>query len=151
MKSKLLLASFSLVCLCVSCSPPVRNLTEEQIRRVDNYQELMWVLGTVADPCFKLAKTVTPEAVTDAHFAEFTDMGRRVHVTAQRLPEFSKQKLPELARRQRFDGLTQNLASDSERLEKVAAARQAPKTLQLALQVLDACKACHQEFRRNWK
>ena len=138
MKSKLMLASFSL-CLCLACSTPKRDLTVQQIRQVDNRPELMWVLATVADSRFKLAKSLQPETVSDAHFAEFTDMGRRIYATAQRLPEFSKGK--------RFDEFALQLASDSQKLEQTASAHQAPETLRIALQILNTCKSCHHEFR----
>lgn len=43
----------------------------------------------IADSRFKLARSSSPEEVTDGHRAEYLDMATRLAVCAQRLPRFA--------------------------------------------------------------
>lgn len=128
-----------LTALLAACSPPERDYEEERILQVKDLEELMYVQATVADRRFRLARRVDPQKMTAAQFAEFEDMGRRLHASAQVLPKFSKGP--------GFDAYTKQLDARSRELERAAKARDGKAVVDLAGQVKQVCAACHDEFR----
>jgi cytochrome c556 len=132
-------ACTALIALVGACSPPQRDYEEEQILQVKDLEELMYVQATVADRRFRLARRVDPQAMTQAQFAEFEDMGHRLGVTARVLPKFSKGP--------GFDAYVEQLAARSRELERAAKARDGKAVVDLAGQVKQVCAACHDEFR----
>lgn len=136
MKHICIIGIFLLLC---SCSPPERNLTVRQIRALDNFTELMWTMATVADSRFALAKELEEGQMTDAQFAEFIDMGKRLQVAAQRLADFSKGA--------EFDEIGSMLATNAGNIQKMAKAKNASQTIELANRILNNCKSCHKQYR----
>jgi len=123
----------------LSCTPPKRDYTVAQIQSVNDFAELMWVMATVADPRFGIAKSTKPEELAPELFDQFTDMGQRIHATAQRLPAFSKGK--------EYDEIVQRLSQKAQELESFSKEKKAKETLDSTLGILDQCKACHKKYR----
>ena len=74
----------------VACSAPQRDYDADKIAAVKDLDELMHVQATVADPRFKMAKKLSGKELSGNDFEAFIDMGRRLQLTAKRLPEFSR-------------------------------------------------------------
>ena len=126
--TKLLVAA----AIVAACAAPKRDFNADQIKAIDKFEELMWVHATVADPRFKLVGKVDPNAMTDAEFAEFQDMGHRLQLTAKRIPEFTKGKS--------FDRFGKELGDYARELEQAAIARKGPATAKLVVDIKMTCK-----------
>jgi len=129
----------AVACVVTACAAPKRDYDAEQIRNITEFEELMWVQATVADPRFALLKKLDPNTMTKEQFAEFEDMGRRLQLTAARIPDFSKGKS--------FDRFAQELQGHAKDLEAAAKAGNGPATAKQAINVKTNCKACHDRYR----
>jgi len=122
-----------------ACAAPERDMAADEIAALDDFEELMWVKATVADPRFDLAEELEGATLEDDQWAEFADMGRRLQLTSAKGIEFGKGA--------GFDAYFEQLAEQAAALETAAADRDAQRTLSLALGIKDTCKACHREYR----
>lgn len=129
----------ALVSLLVSCSPPRRDYPSQKIAQVRDFDELMWVLATVADPRFERATSLLNQAPDSAAVAEFLDMGRRVAAAGRRLPEFSQGP--------GFDSFAVQLVARAVEVERQAATAPGPGLPDLVLRVKDSCRDCHRAYR----
>jgi len=127
-----------LIVSILACSAPKRGYSVDQIAAVEDLEELMYVQATVADPRFRLAKGLEADAVTDAQFAEFADMGKRLGATTKVLPRFSMGK--------GFKKYAQRMAEQSAELERLALAKDG-KAAAVALGIKKTCAACHDDYR----
>ena len=123
------------------CSPPVRDLDQQQVRELADFDEVMWFLATIADPGFSVAKSADPSKLSEADFARFADMGRRVPWGAQRLVE------PAFSRGPEFDGFAADLRKKAEALLTAAEGRRGQDSTEAALSMKATCKGCHDKFR----
>jgi hypothetical protein len=122
-----------------ACSAPVRDLDAEAIESLTDLDELMDVNATVADPRFKLAKSLADRTPTESEWAEFIDMGTRLQVTARHAKRFSMGE--------GFDGFLRQLEGQAKSLEDAARARDKRATVDLAAAIKGTCKACHDEYK----
>ncbi len=115
---------------------PTRDLNPDEIARLDNLEELMWTLATIADPGFALAED---PPVGPASLESFLDMGTRVGLAAERLPQFSEQPgFLTLAEQLRVEALGVAAAARAEDLDEAA---------RLSLQMRNTCSTCHDIYR----
>ncbi len=105
----------------------------------DDFQELMYVQATVADPRFKLAKSLSGKEVGKADLEEFVDMGRRLQLTAKRLPEFRTGD--------DFKSWATKLGKQAAMLEGYARSGEGQKAVEEALAIKKTCAGCHAEHR----
>jgi cytochrome c556 len=124
-----------------SCAPPVRNFTEEQLKQVTSFKEIMWYQATQADPGFDYAKKADPAAVPPEKVAWLGEIGRKLQVAAPRLSE------PAFSKGADFNTLAAEFGGKAKDLEAAAAAKDAAKTIRATLSVKEACAACHTKFR----
>jgi cytochrome c556 len=138
-----LLALVSVIALAagLSCSPPERRFTEDQIKQVTSFKELMWYLATEADPSFAVAKSLDPANATVEQVARFGEVGRKLQPAAARLAEPAFSKGPD------FNTRAADLVMKAKRLEVVAASKDGARTVRAILDVRVSCAACHTAFR----
>jgi hypothetical protein len=127
------------VLVLAACAPPKRDFDAEQIAKVQDLEELMYVQATVADPRFRLARDRKPEELTDADFAAFLDLGTRLQLTSRRLAEW--------ARSRGFEEYAKEQGTKAADVAALAKARDGAGVLRAVLSVRDTCAACHGEFR----
>ena len=139
MKSKTPFALGLVLALAAACAPPVRDLDTEEIGELTDLEELMYVKATIADPRFKLARSLEGETPSDADWAAFADMGARLQVTSRHGKRFSMGP--------GFDAYLDELEQQAAALETAAEARDAGATLRLALEIKGTCRACHDDYR----
>jgi len=125
----------------LSCSPPERRFTEDQLKHVTSFKDLMWYLATEADPSFAVAKSLDPATATSEQVARFCEVGRKVQPAAVRLSEPAFSKGPE------FNTRAADLVMKAKRLEAVAASKDGARTVRAILDVRTSCAACHTKFR----
>ena len=124
-----------------SCAPPARNFTEEELKKVSSYQEIMWYLATQADPAFDYAKGADPASVPPEKVAWLGETGRKLCVAATRLAE------PAFSKGAGYDKAAAAFAEKAKALELAAATKDGAKALQATRDVKGACAACHAAFR----
>ncbi len=129
--------------LLVACAPPKRDFDDEQIKSVADFDELMWVQATVADPRFELAEKSTRESLTKEHLEAFRDMGHRLRIAARRMPAFREELMVDDG----FVRFAQQQQEKAEMLEMAAQAGDRKVVLDLALSIRTTCAACHVAYR----
>ncbi len=122
----------------LSCAAPSRDYTPDQIASETDFEELMYVQATVADPRFKLAKGLDAGKMSENDFEQFLDMGTRLQLTAKRIGEISKKD---------FAGLDKQLGAEAAMLAKFARALDGPNALKAVRSIKKTCAACHAEYR----
>ncbi len=122
----------------LSCAVPSRDYTPDQIASETDFEELMYVQATVADPRFKLAKGLDAGKMSENDFEQFLDMGTRLQLTAKRIGEISRTD---------FGGFDKQLGSRAKSLEDFARALDGPNTIKAVRAVKKTCAACHAEYR----
>jgi cytochrome c556 len=125
----------------IACTPPARNFTDEQLRQVTSFQEIMWFLATQADPGFDYAKKADPAAVPPEKVAWLGEIGRKLRGAAPRLAEPAFSKGPD------FNKQAAAFGDKAKALEAAAASKDGAKTVAATLDVKAACAACHTAFR----
>ena len=123
----------------VACSTPHRDYNADKIAAVKDLDELMHVQRTVADPRFKMARKLSGKELSGNDFEAFIDMGRRLQLTAKRLPEFSQGD--------GWNGFAKQLGDQASKLEGYARSGEGTNTTQTALAIKKTCAACHGEYR----
>lgn len=126
-----------IVAAMAACSPPERNFTDEQIKQVTSYEELMWHLATQADPGFALANKVEASTITQAQSKELKSIGARLRAAATRLDE------PTFSKGPGYD----KLAAEFESKVQTLANAQGGETIQAVLSLKATCAACHSAYR----
>lgn len=122
-----------------ACAAPTRDFDAEQIRAVVDFEELMYVNATVADPRFKLAAELEGSVPTDAQWEEFADMAKRLQATSRQGLTFGKGD--------GFDAYFEQLIGQAEELGRAVEAREAEKTFDLAFDIKSTCRDCHKDYR----
>ncbi len=112
--------------------------TPEQIAAEVDFEVLMHVQETVAEPRFELAQSLDAATMSENDFEQFIDMGHRLRLTAKRIAEISKTD---------FGGLDKQLTAEAAALEKFARALDAANTLKAVRSVKKTCAACHAQYR----
>ena len=112
--------------------------TPEQIAAEADFEVLMHVQETVAEPRFELAQSLDAATMSENDFEQFIDMGHRLRLTAKRIAEISKRD---------FGGLDKQLTAEAAALEKFARALDAANTLKAVRSVKKTCAACHAQYR----
>ena len=131
-----------LVVACgVSCAPPERHYTDDQLKQVTSRKDLMDFLATEADPGFALAKDADPATITPEQVARLGAIGRALRGVPPRLAEPAFSKGPE------FNKLAAELGDKLKAMEAAAASKDGGKTLQATLSAKATCAACHSAFR----
>jgi cytochrome c556 len=122
--------------LAAGCAPPKRDLTPDQIDKLDDLEKVMDVQATVSDPQFAKMHAST---YGDADWAGFADMGTRLQATSRKIHQFSKG--PD------FDAFADKLHSQAEALSSAANAKDASRAASTLTDIKATCKACHAKFR----
>jgi hypothetical protein len=128
------------------CRAPHTELTPAQLEGETDLTKLMWFLATAEHPGYDLSQEKPDGNLSKEDLAVFLNSAAQVLRGARRLedPTFSKTldaKAPE------FKAFAQALQAKTKPLEEAAAAGDGPKTLETALKMRAACKACHDQFR----
>lgn len=124
--------------LVLSCAATEYDHTPEQIAAEADFEVLMHVQETVAEPRFKLARSLDAAKMSENDFEQFIDMGHRLQLTAKRIGEISKRD---------FGGLDRQLTAEAVALEKFARALDGARTLKAVRSVEKTCAACHAQYR----
>ena len=122
----------------LACSAPKRDYTADQIASETEFDKLMHVQATVADPRFKLAKKLDAANMTGNDFEQFLDMGRRLQLTSGRIGQIAKSD---------FGGLNAQLGKQAKQLEIAAGGKDGAATLKAARAIEKTCATCHAEYR----
>jgi hypothetical protein len=130
-----------LLAAVISCSPPRRDFTDDQVARETSRKELMRFLATVADPGFAEAGEADPARLTEAQFRRFAQIGGRVEPAARRFIE------PGLSGGPGFDRYAVRLAQDARGLRAAADRKDGPAAVRAALGMKKTCAACHSAYR----
>lgn len=141
MRIGLVVVALLLAATLTAGCPPKRNFTtQKQVNAVQDFEELMWFLATVADPGFKLADK-EPAELAAADFVRFADIGQRAAWGAARLSE------GRFSRDAEFNALGQSLGQASDALRAGAVAKDAAAAIKAARAMKGACAACHKKYR----
>ncbi len=131
--------SLVLVTLCTSACVPYRDYSVAQIATIDDLDELMHVMATVADDRMDLAASLADDAVTAEHYGAFVDMGTRLHAASERLLTLADG-------REDFTRWSEQLSSQARLLAETAKASDAAQTLGTAREINATCAACHDAY-----
>lgn len=134
-----LLVAAAALALVVACAAPQRDYTIDQIAEVDNLEELMDVQATVADPRFKLARSLEGQDFSDEDWAQFADMATRLQATTERCKKFSPGA--------DFDRWNLDLQQQAIKLTTAVKARNSATSLKLVGGMRKTCAACHRKYK----
>ncbi len=122
----------------VACSVPHRDYSIDQIRAVEDLEELMDVQATVADPCFDLVEDLADQELSDAHWSRFQDMGTRLQATAARAVEFTMGK--------DYDRWNDDMSRHAAALVQSAAKRDKAGSFADIKAIQKSCRDCHDQY-----
>lgn len=118
-----------------ACVPTVRTPLEE-IPKLKTLSEVMHNQATAVDPLWGKAGS---ESFTDADYATFADVSKRISVTSLKIKDFTKG--PE------FDAIAVRLHDKAEALGAAAAAKDVGGVSTALKDMKATCKDCHSQFR----
>lgn len=122
------------------CVPkPKQDYSAEQVKVLDNLEELMRVQAQTADPQFN---HIDQKSFTDEEYAAIADAARRLQVTAETLRTRHSQNRP--------PSFTTYATRQFELSGELLAATQAKdpaKTSTALTGIRDTCRTCHKEHR----
>jgi cytochrome c556 len=133
--------ALALVVAGIACTPPARNFTDEQLKQVTSYDEIMWFMATQADPGFAYATTADPKSIPPEKVAWLGEIGRKMRGAAARITE------PAFSKGAGHDKLAAEFGEKAKALEAAAEARDTATTLQATRSLKETCAACHAAYR----
>lgn len=125
-----------LAALLAACAPSHRY-TDAEVATAPQIKDLMWSQAQLTDPQWK---KIGRTQYSDADYAAFADVGRRLELTTARLRK-------DFSRGPAFDQLAGTLAEHAAELGQAGAARDAAKASAALTALRQTCKACHAKFR----
>jgi hypothetical protein len=128
-----------LVLLAGCVGAPKKNYSADEIKQIDDLEELMKVQAKYMDPQFKKRDQA---AFTDAEFGQIADAGRMIQATSATAREkFAGGHKPSFVT---FAGTLNTQAGD---LTAAAEAKDAAKTRTTLSSMKETCANCHKENR----
>ena len=126
-----------LLAACVGA--PKKNYTADEVKQIDDLEELMKVQAKNMDPLFKIRDQA---AFTDAEFGSIADAGRMIQSTsATARDKFASGHKPSFVT---FAGQLNTQAGD---LVTAAEGKDPAKTRQTLVSMKETCAGCHKENR----
>jgi cytochrome c556 len=125
-----------LAALLAACAPSHRY-TDAEVATAPRLKDIMWSQAQLTDPQWK---KIGRSQYSDADFAAFADVGKRLEMTTARIRK-------DFSRGPAFDQLAGTLAEHAAELGQAAAARDAAKASAALAALRQTCRTCHAKFR----
>lgn len=125
-----------LAALLAACAPSHRY-TDTEVATVPQLKDIMWSQAQLTDPQWK---KISRSSYSDADYAAFADVGRRLELTTARIRK-------DFSRGAAFDQLAGTLAEHAGELGQAATARDAAKASAALAALRQTCRTCHAKFR----
>lgn len=132
--------ALAVTALTAGCVPkPKQDYSAEQVKELDNLEELMRVQAQTADPQFN---HIDQKSFTDAEYAGMADAARRLQATSETLRTRHSQNRPPS-----FATYATRLFELSGELLTATQAKDVEKTSAALTSIRDTCRTCHKEHR----
>lgn len=131
---------FAVASLTAGCVPkPKQDYSAEQVKELDNLEELMRVQAQTADPQFN---HIDQKTFTDAEYASMADAARRLQATAETLRTRHSQNRPPS-----FTTYATRLFELSGELLATTQSKDVAKISATLTSIRETCRTCHKEHR----
>ena len=127
----------SLLSLVSGACVPHRDVPASEVPKLTSLSDLMDSQATIADPQFK--KIGDEAKYTDADYAAFAEVSRRILATSTKSKDFTKGPA--------FDGFADKLHGTAEALGKAAEAKDGKASSAALAAMKQVCKDCHSSQR----
>jgi hypothetical protein len=125
-----------LAALLAACAPSHRY-TDAEVATAPQLKDIMWSQAQLTDPQWK---KIGRSSYTDADYAYFADVGRRLELTTARIRK-------DFSRGPAFDQLAGTLSEHAAELSQAGTARDAAKASSALAALRQTCRTCHAKFR----
>jgi hypothetical protein len=125
-----------LAALLAACAPSHRY-TDAEVATAPQLKDIMWSQAQLTDPQWK---KIGRSQYSDADYAAFADVGRRLELTTARIRK-------DFSRGPAFDELAGTLAQHATELGQAATARDAAQAAAALAALRQTCRTCHAKFR----